>query len=189
MVGLVAGENIGNIENCILTNCQIVEKRSEISETKNSVSYVGGVVGYNRSGTVKNIAFITNRPVYEIIGKIWTGVIAGESDSGVFSNILVYKKTTGDLPDGAIVGIMEAVYSRGNCKNPYKMINCINCFGDRPLIYGYGSSAEKTACGKIENSYTLNEPILIEEDLPNGYEDWNYSEEFQFYIPCSGFDN
>ena len=92
MVGLVAGENTGKIENCILTNCQIIEKRSEISENKNSVSYVGGVVGYNRSGTVQNIAFITDKPVYDIIGKIWTAVIAGESDSGVFSNILVYKK-------------------------------------------------------------------------------------------------
>ena len=34
MVGLVAGENTGKIENCILTNCQIIEKRSEISDNK-----------------------------------------------------------------------------------------------------------------------------------------------------------
>ena len=118
-VGAIAGQNEGDIENCSVTG--------SVTGTSNN-SFVGGIAGYNSSGTITGC-----HSAATVEGVAFVGGIAGQSDamSGATSitgcyftgNVTATKdNTTGYSFAGGVVGvninkaILTACYATGNVK-------------------------------------------------------------------------
>lgn len=151
-MGIIAGVNTGDIENCTVSGG--ITTTSE--EGYSNASYLGGIAGQNESsGKITNCV---NRA--DVYGYDFLGGVVGSNNGGTVENCRNY---------GTIIGIYFYIggiagYGRGD----YKITNCANegsvsgasVADSRPQniggIVGYGGAGSVTNCvnsGEVSGSY------------------------------------
>jgi len=183
-IGVVAAYNAGTINNCLVTNCTITT-----TEESGGLCYVGGVVGYDNSGEISNVAFINTEDdvVFNIKSeRCYLGGIAGESYAANINNVYVYQQDKDVDRCGGILGVAEALEGGWTGRDvPAYFTNCVNCLAPS-IIYAYGQSVGPLV--KESNVITLNSALTDLSMLTSEMGNWTYISDLGCYVPCTNFE-
>ena len=181
---VVAAYNAGTINNCLVTNCTITT-----TDESGGLCYVGGIVGYDNSGKINNVAFINTEDdvVFNINSdRCYLGGIAGESYATNITNAYVYQKDKDADRYGGILGVAEALEGGWTGRDvPSYFTNCVNCFAPS-IIYAYGQSVKPLV--NESNVFTFSSALTDLTVLPSEMSNWTYLSDLDCYVPCSNFE-
>ena len=156
-VGGVVGDNRGSVENC--------HNIGEVSGSGNSVGGVGGVVGNNDGGRVKNCyntVTVTGTGTDDYLGGV--GGVVGNNDGGRVENCYNTGSVSGGIAVGGVVGLNDINSS---------VTNCYNTGTDGVVGYSSGGVVGYNS-GTVENCYnTGNMSANISVGISGGVVGWN----------------